>query len=164
VIEKELLLRKIADYRVYSLGMQRASLHQVAGDYEEASNFIEELLALCDEKDATIDELRNQLEHDAKETSITSTFLGLDPKVEYDCVFIDGRSVLYPKSSRIEASEDGSQSLDHPHAPVNDGVVRGPVTFEELEDCYYQLIRLSTIYPLDAKNVLERFARSRGVL
>jgi hypothetical protein len=62
MISKEEISNLVASLKTYEGGIRRAGLSLVADDYNWSITVIEELQALCDEKDATIDELRSQLE------------------------------------------------------------------------------------------------------
>lgn len=57
MISREQVIKLIEDLRSYEPGMRRAQMHLIADDYWTAASIIEELQALCDEKDATINEM-----------------------------------------------------------------------------------------------------------
>lgn len=65
MISRELVSKFANNLRSYAPGMQRAEMENIASDYFQAADFLEELQALCDEKDAAIEELMNQLETQA---------------------------------------------------------------------------------------------------
>ena len=138
MISREETIKLIEELRLYSHGMLRMSMTACANDYQLAATVIEELQALCDEKDATIDELRNQLETEAHEKSYKEQ-RGFEQ---------DGEVLAYAsKVSKTDAS-----------------VMCGPITWGEAEEAerVWQACPSNSLesYRLS----LESFARSRGVL
>ena len=140
MISREQVNKTIGDLRSYEPGMRRMKMHLVADDYRTAALLIEELQALCDEKDATIDDLRNQLETEALEKSYKEQ-RGFEQ---------DGEVLAY--------ASDGSKT--------DTSVVRGPITEQEVGPFYALMTKVccEQSHVEDFHYLLESFARSRGIL
>lgn len=124
--------------RLYAPGMQRAEMKIIASDYSQAADYIEELQALCDEKDATIEELCAQMVKEGHAKAYGQSFEQ------------DGEVIAFGES--------------FPYARIikKDSVSYGPVTRNEaltvMSECKIALCIE------DMQDILQKFALKRGLM
>lgn len=103
MIIREIVSNFAKNLRSYAPGMQRAEMKIIASDYSQAADYIEELISLCDEKDATIEELSNPMETHAHANAYGQSFEQDGEVIAFGESFPYTRVVSYGPVTRNEA-------------------------------------------------------------